>query len=208
MGMRNRASIQNLARKLEQRGLRPNAVSLASVVFTALAAICLLFTQKVEVWLQIPLFLLAPVLIALRGMCNLLDGMIAIEGGHKSNSGEVFNDLPDRLSDILMLASTGYAVVGFSWGAALGWAAASLAVLTAYVRVLGGCVGAKQYFVGPMAKTHRMLLFSIACAATAIEKPLWGSTWALTAALAIIALGCFITASRRAILVVRELESR
>src|SRR5215475_6504615 len=75
--------------------------------------------------------------IQLRLLCNLLDGMVAVEGGRGTKSGEVFNDAPDRLADVLIFVGAGYALRWPDWGSALGWAAAVVAVLTAYVRILG-----------------------------------------------------------------------
>jgi len=40
--------------------------------------------------------------------------------------------------------------------------AAALAILTAYVRVLGVSVGTPQYYLGPMAKQHRMAALTAA----------------------------------------------
>ena len=48
--------------------------------------------------------------------------MVAVEGGRRTKSGEVFNDLPDRLSDPLILVGAGYALP-YAWGPQLGWAA-------------------------------------------------------------------------------------
>ena len=42
--------------------------------------------------------------IQLRRLCNLFDGMVAVEGGFKTKSGELYNDLPDRFSGALILA--------------------------------------------------------------------------------------------------------
>jgi hypothetical protein len=64
----------------------------------------------------------------------------------------IFNDIPDRISDALLLVSAGYAISIISWGAALGWCAALLAVMTAYVRTLAASLGAPVNFQGPMAK--------------------------------------------------------
>lgn len=70
-----------------------------------------------------------------RLICNLLDGMVAVEGGLRSPVGAVFNDLPDRVSDSLILIGAGYGLAGFiTYAPQLGWAAALMAVMTAYVR--------------------------------------------------------------------------
>jgi len=39
-----------------------------------------------------------------------------------------------------------------------------MAVLTAYVRFLGRSAGHTEYFIGPMAKQHRMATLTVACA--------------------------------------------
>jgi phosphatidylglycerophosphate synthase len=70
--------------------------------------------------------------VQLRLLCNLLDGLVAIEGGRGSATGELFNELPDRVSDVLALVAAGYAVTWVAWAPELGWAAALAAVLTAY----------------------------------------------------------------------------
>ncbi len=151
--------------------------------------------------------LAAPVFVGLRGLCNLLDGLVAVEGNLRTASGELFNDLPDRVSDLLLYVTAGHAVVGSAWGVEVGWAAAALAVMTAYVRYLGGAMGAGQSFLGPMAKTHRMACLSVGCVAAAIEFGVRGSTLSLLASLAAIAIGCVVTIARRAARIYRVLEA-
>jgi phosphatidylglycerophosphate synthase len=90
----------------------------------------------------------------------------------------------------------------------LGWLGAVLSVLTAYVRALGASAGATQQFCGPMAKQHRMAVMTLACVTSAafawlnVEFPLM--LWAV----ALIAMGCFVTVFRRAFRIVQELELR
>jgi phosphatidylglycerophosphate synthase len=59
--------------------------------------------------------------IQLRLLCNLLDGMVAIEGGFKTKTGEIFNELPDRLSDALILIGAAYSVPTVAATHDLGW---------------------------------------------------------------------------------------
>lgn len=156
---------------------------------------------------RLGLFTLAAVLILLRSLCNLWDGLMAIEGGLRSASGAVYNDLPDRLADSFMLLGAGYSIHWIEHGPTLGWLAALLATLTAYVRVLGGSAGAAQDFSGPMAKPHRMVVIEAACLVAAVE-PRWGwNGQAMTAALGIIIAGCLITIARRTARVIRALEA-
>src|SRR5258708_5585204 len=174
------------AKGLTHLGVRPNHISMASVVFAALAGACFCMVPRTEgrVWL----YLAAAACIQLRLLCNLLDGMVAIEGGLGSASGEVFNDFPDRFSDVLILASAGYSISAIPWGRELGWIAAVLALLTAYARVLGGSLGLQQDFSGPMAKPHRMAVLTIACLGSAVETILRGSDVLLSIGLAVIVI--------------------
>jgi phosphatidylglycerophosphate synthase len=144
----------------------------------------------------------------LRLLCNLFDGMVAIEGGVKTRSGEIFNELPDRFSDAFILIGAGYSTAASDWMPLLGWLGAVLAVLTAYVRALGAYAGAGQQFCGPMAKQNRMAVLTLACLVSAafawldIEFPLM--PWAL----GLVVIGCVVTVFRRAHRIVQTLESR
>jgi phosphatidylglycerophosphate synthase len=145
--------------------------------------------------------------IQLRLVCNLLDGM-AIEGGKKTKSGEVWNDLPDRSADSLILVPAGYAVGAAAWGPALGWAAALLGVLTAYVRVLGGSLGLPQDFGVPMAKQHRMAVKSAAAPLSAGDAAVGAPPRVLVVALATVVVGSAATVVRRTHRIVSALEAR
>lgn len=197
-----------LAGWLTRAGVSPNAISGASVVFAALAGLCLLGAAGGQPGRRIVLLLVAAGGIQLRLLCNLLDGMVAIEGGRKTKSGEVWNDMPDRLADALVFVPAGYGVTGVPWGPGLGWTAGLLAVLTAYVRVLGGALGLAQDFGGPMAKQHRMAVMTAASVLAAAEVALGLSGRALGVALAVVVVGCAVTVVRRTARLVRALEAR
>lgn len=94
-----------------------------------------------------------------RLLCNLFDGMVAIEGGKKSANGDLYNDMPDRFADALFIIPVGYVAGGF--GIELGWLAALLAVMTAYFRWIGAYKTHQHFFNGPMAKQHRMALLTL-----------------------------------------------
>ena len=197
-----------LARKAAGFGLRPNQISMLSVVFSGLCAGSIYFGSVTDAQLtRTVLYITAAACIGLRGLCNLLDGMVAIEGGMKSKSGEIFNDLPDRISDCLMLVAAGYAI-GFSeWGVPVGWLTAVLAVMTAYTRQLGAAAGAGHDFRGPMAKIHRMAVLASACILAAFEHYADLNGHVLLGALVIICTGCLITIVRRVVGIIRKLEA-
>jgi phosphatidylglycerophosphate synthase len=196
-----------IASGLARIGVTPNQISIASVLAAGAAGISLCAGARVEsTGLRIALPVLAAAFVQLRLLCNLFDGMVAVEGGRKTKSGEVFNDFPDRIADPLVLVGAGYAISGH--GIELGWAAGLLAVMTAYVRVLGGSMGVTQSFMGPMAKQHRMAVMTVACVAQSVEAAIGASPRILTIALLIIIAGCVVTVCRRLLRIVREAETR
>jgi len=136
----------------------------------------------------------------------MIDGMVAIEGGCRTKSGELFNELPDRISDAFVFIGAAYAVPSFSWNIELGWSVAVLSVITAYVRALGVTMGAGQQFLGPMAKPHRMAAITATCLLGAIV-PVYISK-IIPVALAVIAIGCVITCYRRCRQIIVEIHSK
>ena len=88
---------KTLAGWLVRLRVRPNTISLFSVLFAALAGKALWAVPEASVRAAVALYVAAAAGIQLRLLCNLLDGMVAIEGGMKSKTGEIWNDLPDRL---------------------------------------------------------------------------------------------------------------
>jgi phosphatidylglycerophosphate synthase len=160
-----------------------------------------------EVWQRV-LWFSAAVLIPLRLTANLLDGMVAIGAGRASRLGELFNVIPDRVSDSAVLIGLGYAR---SSEPVLGFVAALLAVLTAYVRAVGKNAGAPQVYAGPMAKPQRMWLVTAFCVAAAVAPdamtaPLPGLAFTPPAVLLLlVGAGCALTVARRLVLIRRAL---
>lgn len=145
-------------------------------------------------------WLAAAGLIQLRLLANMLDGMVAIESGRASSIGELYNEVPDRVSDSAILIGAGYAVGGVP---ELGFVAAIVAVFVAYIRAIGASIGAGQAFHGPMAKPHRMFIITVACVYCGVSSNAWQPVYTevgmgVTAgALGVITVGGVITAVRR-----------
>jgi phosphatidylglycerophosphate synthase len=185
-----------LAKTLTKLGVSPNTISVASGGFAALAGVSLWGVGLDQGdWHRRGLLVIAAAGVQMRLLCNMLDGMVAIEGGCRTKSGELFNELPDRISDALVFIGAAYAAPSCRWTLELGWSVAVLSVITAYVRALGVTMGAGQQFLGPMAKPHRMAAVTIACFLGALA-PLYISE-IIPVALAVIALGCVLTLYRR-----------
>jgi phosphatidylglycerophosphate synthase len=194
-----------VTRWLASTRITPNQISIASMGFAAVAGAAFWAAGAAEDPAPRALLLIAAAaLCQLRLLCNLLDGMVAIEAGKSAPDGAFWNELPDRVSDLLVLAGIGYGV----GQPALGWAAVAMAILTAYVRELGRGCGLPADFSGPMAKPHRMALVTVAALATILE-PLWnGRNELLLAALWLVAVGSAVTVIRRSWRVVSALRGR
>jgi phosphatidylglycerophosphate synthase len=197
-----------IAAFLAKAGVRPNTISVMSAVFAAGAGGCLAGTSEVGSGPAACLFVAAALGIQLRLLCNLFDGMVAVEGGFRTKSGEIFNELPDRFADAFILIGAGYAAKSLECGLTLGWTAAVLAVITAYVRTLGAAAGAGQCFFGPMAKQHRMAVMTLACVLAAIGVFMSVAVQVVVVGLGVVILGTLITIARRTRHIVLTLEAR
>ncbi len=156
-----------------------------------LAGACLAMTRHTPAAAR-PLWLLAAVLVQVRLVANLLDGMVAIGRGVASATGELFNEVPDRVSDTAILAGLGYA----AGQPGLGFAAALAAMATAYVRSLGKGLGQASDFSGPLAKQQRMALVTALAVACTVLPSGWTASWP-GIALWIVTAGALLTAGRR-----------
>jgi phosphatidylglycerophosphate synthase len=134
-------------------GIHPDVVSYASIVAAAGAGACFWGAGRWP-WL----LLVGPVLCYVRLWLNMLDGMVALASGTASRRGEILNDLPDRVSDVLIFA--GVAHGGLAHVAAGYWAAI-LALLTAYVGTFGQALGGRREFGGAMSKPWRMVVLHV-----------------------------------------------
>jgi phosphatidylglycerophosphate synthase len=134
-------------------GISADAISYFSIVAAAIAAICF-WQARDHAWL----LLVAPWLCALRLWCNMLDGMVALAAGSASRRGEILNDLPDRISDVLIFAGAAHS----GWmQPLLGYWSAILSLGTAYVGTLGQAVGGRREFGGIMSKPWRMVVLGL-----------------------------------------------
>lgn len=183
-----------VSRGMLRMGFRPNGVSLIGIFFAGGAGAAIGFAAESGMpWM---LWLLAAAGVQLRLLCNLMDGLLAVEGGLKSATGEMFNELPDRIEDAWILVPLGYAG-GTDWSVALGWSAACGAVGTAYIRAMGAGLTGSHDFRGPMAKPHRMAAVTVLCLVM-VGRDLANQAWpVLLWGLAAINAGIAITCWRR-----------
>ena len=136
-----------------RHGIHPDTISYLSILAALAAAFCFWKSGEIR-WL----LLAAPLFCYLRLWFNMLDGMVAVAAGKASPRGEILNDLPDRLSDVIIFA--GVAQSGLM-NPIIGYWAAIFAVLTAYVGLFGQALGVQREFTGIMSKPWRMVALHV-----------------------------------------------
>lgn len=198
---------QRLAAAMANRGVSPDSISMVGLLFAFVGAAALLGTAQ-QTGAGPLLLITAAVCIQLRLLANMLDGLVAVEGGRSGALGDLFNEFPDRVEDVLLIGAAGVLAAGADWTGAilLGWLATVLALLVAYVRALAGGIGGGHPFHGPMAKPQRMFLLTIACLLSAGLNQ-W-SPEVMYVSLAAMSVGMVITIWRRLSAVASTLRAR
>ena len=190
---RNTKWAAQVTRRLVAQRVAPNRISMGSVVAAAGAGAAFALAGCVgPLWAGL-LLIAGAGLTQLRLLCNLFDGLVAVEGGMGSADGAFWNEVPDRLSDVLILAGFGMAAGSLSMGLLAG----VLAVLTAYLREFGRAAGLGSDFSGPGAKSHRM---AVVTTGALVQVLIWvlGLGWPVIAwALWLVTLLTAITVIRR-----------
>ncbi len=186
---------------LTRHGASPDRISFASMVFATAAGAAFFGTGFFSGGERIGLWVIAAAGVQLRLACNLLDGMVAVEGGRKSPLGVLWNEVPDRYSDAVILVGAGYAAGSLE---PAGWIAAVLALLTAYVRAMGAASGCGEHFEGIMSKPKRMATLTVASLGTCVFP---GVPW-MSLALGVVVVGSFFTCFLRLRNIAEELKGR
>lgn len=199
LSSRNSAWAARLASWAVAKGITPNQISQASIGFAALALL-LYWLSTTGGILQFFCLILAAATLQARLVCNLIDGMVAIEGGMGAKDGPFWNEAPDRASDLLFFTGAGLA----AGQPALGLLAAALAIATAYTRELGRAEGFPPDFSGPLAKPQRMAVLT----AGTVVATLYASEWTLTVTLWIVIAGTAATILRRSLTLIERLKTK
>jgi len=206
---RDRAVSRRVASWLAGTGITPNAISIAGMVFGCLAGVVFAATASLDSWSMRAAWVAGALLVQLRLLANMFDGMVAIERDVASAVGELYNEVPDRVSDVAILVGLGYAAGGEP---TLGYVAACVAIFVAYIRAIGAAAGAPQAFDGPMAKPQRMFAVTVGAAYCAVTPLAWQPEFGpdgrgiASFVLALVTLGGLWTAARRLRRIARALR--
>jgi phosphatidylglycerophosphate synthase len=187
-------------------GIHPDAISYLSILSAAIAAICFWQSNKIPC-----LLLVAPMFCYLRLWFNMLDGMVAIAAGKASWRGEILNDLPDRISDVVIFVGVAHS----GWmNPIIGYWAAIFALFTAYVGLFGQAIGGQREFGGVMSKPWRMVALSVGVWITFVfcrsntGAPQFGNFTILDWTCLVVIAGCFQTIVVRLKRIMRAVQNK
>lgn len=209
---RNLSLSKRVANFLASSGLTANTISVIGMM-AGVAAGLLIASTRFSPEFAPGFYIAGAIFIFIRLLANMFDGMVAVILARPNPLGELFNEVPDRVSDSAILIGCGYATNSSSTA---GYWAALFAMMTAYIRATGKCSGASQSFIGPLAKQQRMFLciaaclicaFSPAALETAIANPVNGdyTQSIMVPVLWFVAAGSAYTCVRRLSSISREL---
>ena len=196
---------------LASRGITPNQISLFGLAAGVGSGLALWLTPVIP-GLMRPLLIASALMVLLRGLSNMFDGMVAVEHKRTSPTGLLYNEVPDRISDVALMVGAGYAVGGHP---AAGWAAACVALIVTYIRAAGTIAGAHTDFGGPMAKQQRMFSIAGVSLFLGVTPAAWhpgfgpDGNWGLLALMLwIIVVGGIVTAVLRLRRIARTLNAQ
>ena len=200
-----RATARGAVNAAVRAGIHPDVFSYASIL--AAGAAGFLFWQSA----RHPKYLILGVAFAfLRLWLNMFDGMVAVAAGKASKKGEIINDLPDLISDVVIFVGMAHS----GWCHRLpGYWVAIMALMVAYVGLFGQAVGVQREFSGIMSKPWRIVVLSIGAIATSIQvhrsAPYWFGEWLLIDwAYFLIIAGCAQTIVVRLVRIFRALDKK
>ena len=177
---------------LERTGVRPDVLTLGAIPVGAIAGIAILASPTAPVVL-----VLVPLAAAARLILNLLDGALARRTGLIHARGELFNEVGDRLADVLMLAPVAFVPGAHQASVLLG---VTMAVLASFTSVATKAAGGTRSYRGILSKPGRMALLSVTAIAVILVGPAaWGPFGPL------LLIGTSLTLLERIIGAIREL---
>lgn len=183
---RFQALLRPTVRRLHERGVTANQVTLAAALVSVLLGL-LLATLAHVTWL----FILLPLWMLLRMALNAIDGMLAREFGQQSTLGAYLNELCDVIADAALY-------LPFALLPGVSPALVVLVVLTAtfseYAGVMGPLAGASRRYDGPMGKSDRAFAFGVL--GTGVAFGLLAGAWINGLLLVILALSLYTLYNR------------
>ena len=186
---RMKPAAQRLVRPLVEasvsRGVSADVLTLAAVPVAVAGGLCLALSDALPA-----LLLLVPILATLRLVLNLVDGQVARATRTSHPMGEMWNELGDRLADVLFIGGLAYVP---EVGPLLALSAAMAAVLASYVGITARAIAAPRAYGGVMSKPGRMFVLAVAAPVAFVIA----GTWPLVLAAWLILAGSVLTLVQR-----------
>lgn len=178
-----------IARSVASAGISPNALSLASLAFAALAGICFYFSVEYPLGALVAVFF-----VALNSFFDALDGAVARYLRTDSKKGDFLDHVIDRYSDVFIIC-------GMFFGGHVQWQIGTVAIicvlLTSYLGTQAQALGIGRFYGGIMGRADRLVLILLAAVVYYFySEAVFGYTtigWCII----IIAIGSHITAIQR-----------
>jgi CDP-diacylglycerol--glycerol-3-phosphate 3-phosphatidyltransferase len=146
--------LQPLADRLVARHVSADLLTVLALAAAGVAGVCLAVSDAMPA-----LLLLVPILAALRLVLNLLDGQVARGSGTARPLGELWNELADRVADVVMIGALAFVA---AVGPLPAGAATVAALLASYVGITSRAIGAPRQYGGVMSKPGRMIVLATA----------------------------------------------
>ena len=164
---RFQALLRPLVKRLYDRGVTANQVTVAAAAVSVLLGLLLTAAPQVT-WL----FALVPAWMLLRMALNAIDGMLAREFGQQSRLGAYLNELCDVVADSALYLP--FALLPGVWPG-LVVIVVLAALISEYAGVMGPLAGAERRYDGPMGKSDRAFVFGVlgAGVATGLLTAAW-----------------------------------
>jgi CDP-diacylglycerol--glycerol-3-phosphate 3-phosphatidyltransferase len=179
--------------RLERRAVSPDVLTLASVPVAAIAGLAVILSPAEPL-----LLLVVPAAVVIRLLLNLLDGALARRTGAVHARGEFYNELGDRLGDVLMLAPVAFVPGAHGPTVFLGVA---MGLLASYASVATKAAGGSRTYRGVLSKPGRMVLLTITAIVVLFVGP---AAWAPFGPLLLV--GTTLTLLERIVLAQRQLR--
>jgi phosphatidylglycerophosphate synthase len=186
-------ALEPLVRWCIDRHIRPDTLTLAAVPVAFVGGAAIVASQAVPA-----LLLLVPIVAAMRLVLNLLDGAVARRTDASHPRGELYNEVGDRIGDVLLLGAPAL-LPGIEGRAVL--LGVILAVLASYVGIVSRAAGGRRLYHGILAKPGRMVLLAVAAPLSLITGPVAWNGFAV-----VLIVGASLTFGVRWRTATRDLE--
>jgi CDP-diacylglycerol--glycerol-3-phosphate 3-phosphatidyltransferase len=183
--------LRPLAARLTRMGITANQITLAACA-VSLAIGALVSWGILHNHMILLIFFWSPVRMA----ANALDGMLAREFAQASRLGAVLNEICDVLSDVALYLPFALIAGSSAW---LVIAVVLLAVISEFAGLLPAALGGERAYEGPMGKSDRALVFSVAALLIGCGMPVNAHLDALWLAMIALLLLTIINRCRAAV---------